>query len=212
MGALILSPHLDDEVLGCASFLDQPDTTLCYVTHLHPAFPDGTTVRENEALIEWLDLLHQWIVKPPVIRLSMPASILDTLPSHDLFEPIEKMIERVKPDTVLIPYPGYNQDHRAVYEAAITAMRPNDQHHVVKRILIYEQIDVFATMRKVEPFRATYFRPLDMAFKAEAMGFYASQLRGHRTMEQLEAMARVRGYQANMEFAEAFEVVRWIES
>ena len=207
MGQLIISPHLDDEVLGCASFLQEPDLTqltLCYVTGLNPAFPNGITMRENIALWRWLNA-------PRFIQLSMPANVLDARPSHELFTKFEEVINDVKPDTVLIPYPGYNQDHRAVYEAAITAMRPHDQHHVVKRILVYEQIDVFSTLRKVEPFRPTYFRTLDIEFKIAALSFYESQLRGHRTPKHIEAMARVRGYQANMDFAEAFEVVRWIE-
>ena len=206
MGPLIISPHLDDEVLGCASFLQDPNLALCYVTHLHPAFPDGTIVRENEDLIEWLGLSPD-----QVIRLDQPANFLDTVPSHGLFTLFEKVINDVKPDTVLIPYPGYNQDHRAVYEAALTAMRIHDTHHLVKRILVYEQIEVFGTLRKVAPFSPTYFRPLDVTFKCEALSHYQSQLRGHRTLDHVQAQARVRGYQAGMTFAEAFEVVRWIE-
>ncbi len=204
MGPLIISPHLDDEVLGCASFLREPEATLCYVTHLHPAFLDGTIVRENERLIEWLGPLK-------VIRMGRPANVLDTLPSHELFTRFEAIIETARPDTVLIPYPGYNQDHRAVYEAALTAMRIHDTHHLVKRILVYEQIEVFGTLRKVEPFSPTYFRSLDVDFKCEALSHYKSQVRGHRTLDHIRAQARVRGYQAGTEFAEAFEVVRWIE-
>jgi len=206
MGPLIISPHMDDEVLGCASFLTEPDMNLCYVTHLHPAFPDGTIVRENEALLQWLK-----VDEDDIIRLDLPANILDNLPSHQLFAKFEKVINVYKPDTVLVPYPGYNQDHRAVYEAALTAMRIHDTNHLVKRILVYEQLEVFGTLRKVEEFRPTYFQPVDMHHKIAAMAFYKSQLRGHRTPEHIEAMARVRGYQAGMEFAEAFEVVRWIE-
>ncbi len=206
MGPLIISPHLDDEVLGCASFLQEPEVSLCYVTHLHPAFPDGTIVRENERLIEWLGLPNE-----KLIRLDKPANRLDVVPDQVLFTLFEEVINDVKPDTVLIPYPGYNQDHRAVYEAALTAMRIHDTHHLVKRILVYEQLEVFGTLRKVEPFSPTYFRPLDVEFKCEALSHYQSQLRGHRTLDHIRAQARVRGYQAGTEFAEAFEVARWIE-
>ena len=76
---------------------------------------------------------------------------------------------------------------------------------------MYEQPETFGTLRKVEPFRALYYRPLDMEFKIEAVKKYQSQIRGHRSEEHIRTIARVRGMQSNMEYAEAFEIVRWIE-
>ena len=49
---------------------------------------------------------------------------LDIFPRHDLVKIIEKSIEKVKPDTVLVSGISFHHDHRAVYEATIAAMRP----------------------------------------------------------------------------------------
>jgi hypothetical protein len=40
---------------------------------------------------------------------------------------------------------------------------------------------------------------------------YASQVRRHRSDEHLMAIARIRGMQADVDDAEAFEVLRWVE-
>ena len=50
---------------------------------------------------------------------------LDTLPQKKLIDLIEDYIEDKKPDLVFIPMGNsYNQDHRATFEASITALRP----------------------------------------------------------------------------------------
>ena len=39
---------------------------------------------------------------------------------------IESAINTFRPDIVFIPNPSYNQDHQAVYDASIIALRPHD--------------------------------------------------------------------------------------
>ena len=57
---LIISPHMDDEVYGCSSYLkDGGDTFIFYVTTNHPLFPDGENVKENEVLAEHLNIRSQ---------------------------------------------------------------------------------------------------------------------------------------------------------
>lgn len=201
MGPLIIAPHFDDEVLGCATFLRE-EPTLLYMTHIHPAFPEGEMVNANKRLLAWLG-------KPRVIYCTFPGNDLDTAPQHKLLVAIEEAIKDTKPDTVLIPYPSFNQDHRAVYDAALAALRPHDTHHPVKRVLIYEQAEVLGTMRS--DFRPTYFRPLDIDFKIQCLEWYPTIIRGHRNTSQLKGIARMRGYQVNIEYAEAFEVLRWMD-
>jgi len=204
---LIVSPHLDDEVLGCSSFLqtDARDITILYCTTRHGFFRDAELVMtENLNLVEFLDCKSRFLGFGSINRL-------DALPITNLIDEFEKVLNEEKPDTVLLTNPSYNQDHRAIYEAALTALRPHDQNHFVRRVLLYEQPETFGTLRKVAPFQPTYYRPLDMEFKIKMVKFYPSQMRGHRSLEHLTAIARLRGMQANMEYAEAFEVARWVE-
>lgn len=204
MGPLIITPHMDDEVLGCASFLlDKGDPpALLYMTYLHPAFPDGEMVERNKELIEWLG-------SPKVFYREFPGNQLDTIGQHPLMMAIEAVINEVQPDIVLIPHPSFNQDHRAVYDAAVAALRPHDTTHSVKRVLLYEQPEVLGTLRA--EFRPTYFRPVDIGQKVKCLEHYPRAIRGHRTRAHIVAFARMRGYQVNMDYAEAFEVLRWVD-
>lgn len=202
---MIIAPHPDDEVLGCYSFLNEY-TDVVYVTTLHPLYRDRINSVEAAKLAEAIGFRD---AKLP--EFTEDTNNLDSIRTDNIIHEFEVLINQLKPHTVLIPNPSYNQDHRVVYDAALTAMRHHDTNHYVKRVLLYEQPETWDTMRKPEPFKANYFRPIDIEAKLDAVSVYQSQLRGHRSLEYIKAIAKVRGQQANVDFAEAFEVVRWVE-
>lgn len=199
---LIISPHLDDEVLGASSFL-QEGITVLYITDEHPLFPNKLNITESKHLQKHIGF--------NAIRQKLPTNAVATAGEAALIALVEDTVRLVQPDTVLLPFPSYNQDHRAIYEAALAALRVHDRNHFVRRVLVYEEPDVWGTMRKVEPFRPTYFRRIDMARKLELWDFYRTQQRGHRTADDIKAIAHARGMQSHLDYAEAFEVLRWCE-
>ena len=205
-GTLILSPHLDDEVLGCCSFLQDraPDTLIVYGTKKHAFVASEQLLKENARLIEWLGCRSHFLGLDALNRL-------DSLPAVQIVNEVEKLFAAEKPHTVLLTNPSYNQDHRAFYDAVLTAVRPHDRNHFVQRVLLYEQPETFGTLRKPDCFRPIYYRQLDLEFKIQAIEFYGSQLRGHRSLDHIRHIAGVRGMQANLDYAEAFEIVRWVE-
>ena len=68
-----------------------------------------------------------------------------------------RLINEIKPDEVYIPHPSYNQDHRVAYESTLTALRPHDLNHFVKRIFVYEQPHML--FWDDEDFQPNYFEP-----------------------------------------------------
>jgi N-acetylglucosamine malate deacetylase 1 len=197
---------MDDEVLGCSSFFQEKNTDkiIFYTTSKHAFVQSETLKKEHEDLIKILGCKFRFMSFDAVNQL-------DVIPSQKLLNEFENLIMEIKPDTVLLTNPSYNQDHRAIYEAMLTALRPHDKIPFVKKIFLYEQPETFGTLRKVEPFRSTYYRPLNIEFKIEAIKKYHSQIRGHRSEEHIRTIAKLRGMQSNMEYAEAFEIVRWVE-
>lgn len=203
---LIIAPHPDDEVLGCTSFLGDENVAIIYVTLMHPLFPDKRNQIEKDIIVEALG-----IKAFAMNGLAKLTNHLDVVPQADLIDGFEKIIAGCQPDIALIPNPSYNQDHRAVYSASLTAMRPHDKNYFVKRILAYEQPETFGTMGVQYSFAPTYYRVVDIKQKVKLLRIYKSQLRGHRSLAHVEAIARLRGMQSNMRHAEAFEVVRWTD-
>jgi len=201
MKKLVLSPHIDDEVLGCGGILDA-DTFV-----LHCGVEDRSYVSAEERVREIRE-----VQRVAGFGMRLLKNTVNAYGETDLIGDFEKVINEVRPDQAYIPYPSYNQDHRAVFNAAIVALRPHDQNFFVKKVLVYEQEHVlFWSENRLAPFHANYFIPIDIERKLTLYGLLRSQVRSFRSPEHLRAMARVRGAQANCAHAEAFEVLRWID-
>ena len=115
---------------------------------------------------------------------------------------------------VLIPYPSYNQDHRAVYDAALVALRHHDTNHFVKKVLVFEQPHSFLwdyNHNISGSFKPNYYKKLDIENKIESYKLLESQVRGHRSPEILRTLAKLRGMQSGFDYAEAFQIIRWID-
>lgn len=193
---LIFSPHIDDEVLGCFSFLG-PN---CFVLHF------GAEDRPYVSRIERIQELER-----AANMLGFRWDVLDNPVNHyrmqNLILTMELTINQLKPSTVLMPEPSYNQDHRAVYDAGIVATRPHDTNWFVPNVLIFEQPDSLVWLHSA-PNEPSYFREIQIERKLAAYALYTSQVRGHRSPETLRSLASLRGAQICKPYAEAFRVKR----
>lgn len=198
---LVIAPHADDEVLGCASALD----TSCHVYYVgideHHRVDRATRLKEVAAVSAYFGFTFT-VGDFPVNRY---------YERHvDLVQALETVIDSLSPKRVLIPLPSYNQDHKTVYDASLTALRHHDELCFVPQVLIYEAPDNFQW--PVHVFQPTFFAQVDIEKKLNGYRLHASQVRAHRSMDLLRVMAATRGAQAKLPAAEAFAVLRWVET
>lgn len=197
---LIIAPHMDDEVLGCGGLLaDHAENVhVHFLTSLHPIAQEASRI-ECELVMEANG--HS------INYDSFPTNELHTIPINRIISSIEANIERIRPKTLLLPFPDYNQDHRVVYAAGLTASRPHDKNFYVNNVLIYEMP---ATHQGIfdRPFRPDVYLPINVEAKVNLYEMYTSQLRAHRSCDAVRAMAVFRGMQCHKAFAEAYQVVR----
>lgn len=192
---LIISPHIDDEVLGAFTFLNKES----FVVYL------GVEDRPYISAIERKKELASVAAKVGFRYVVLDFEV-NRYHCPELITPIETYINELKPEFLLIPFKSYNQDHRATFEAAYCAARPHDKNFFVRNVLVYEQPQTL--LWPVESFNPVYFKKLDLEKKLEAYELYASQVRGHRSPLTLESMAQIRGKQCNCLHAEGFEILR----
>jgi len=200
---LIISPHIDDEILGPGGILDQY-THVVYCGYDESHIPNRPTsaerLREAEQVSNYLGHSFQ-LLDNQINNYSVSKLIGD----------IETVINEIQPDEIYIPNPSYNQDHKAVYDAAMVATRPHDNNWFVKKILLYEQPQVILWNNTGREFRPSYYVPIDIERKLSAYKLMGSQLRSFRSPELLKSIAHLRGQQSNYEYAEAYEILRWIK-
>ena len=197
---MIISPHIDDDVLGCGGVMDENTFVLyCGVDDFHIISRED---RLKEANIVKEFLGHDYFL----LENKVNSYVI-----QDLIGSFQEYINSYKPDEVYIPYPSYNQDHRAVYEAALVALRPHDINHFVKKVLVYEQPHVFLWDHNYGEFKPNYFVPMDIYKKTKAYELMKSQVREFRGIDKVKALALLRGGQSNNKYSEAFQILRWVD-
>jgi N-acetylglucosamine malate deacetylase 1 len=200
MDKLIISPHADDEALGCGGILDKNTTVLV------------CSIDESEFGLSVADRNSELLMASTKIGFYCSKN-LDTKVNHleitAMVNWIEGEIHAWEPEAMYIPHPGYNQDHRVVYEAAITATRPHETNFFVKKVLVYEGIQDFLWGNNT--FIPNYFIPIDIEKKIKAFSFYKSQMKEHRSLDSIRQLAALRGKQANCSYAEAYKIIRWVQ-
>ncbi len=200
---LVVSPHLDDEALGCGGILDDRfHVFFCGVEH-HRIVDRDTRLSEAEASAE-------------LLGFSYTVNLENTVNDYrkvQLIGQIETEINQHQPTTVFLPCPSYNQDHVAVLDSGLVAVRPHDLNHHVRNVLLYEQVHAAAWPHRSDLIRGRGFQPscffrIDIERKVGAYLRHASQVRAMRSPETVRALAAWRGTQAGCDFAEGYQAVR----
>lgn len=223
---LVVSPHPDDEVIGCGGliskikdeggqvivqFVTLGDTRDLSVRGLSTADERVAEIERVAGVLKFDD----WDI---ALRGPQYHLRLDAVAQVDLVELLENdarlSLRAVEPAVVLLPSPlSYNQDHRAVAEAALTALRPHDNGCAAPgMVAIFEEVADQWTPREAPP--PNLFVALDevhLDAKIAAMRCYASQVRPHphtRSLEALRSIAVTRGAHSGVAYAEAYHCVR----
>lgn len=230
---LVIAAHPDDEVLGCgatvAKLVKQGwQATLVVMTGgiggRHSAGQGNNIKAEQEELRQQAKKAANILGFKNTYYLDFPDNRMDTISRADLALALRPIVEDLRPELVLTHHPGdYNWDHTQVFEAVMMACRPNIDHCGQPEAFPAE-IRTFEVLSSTErawqsPERA--FHPncfVDVAktidAKKQALRCYKSEYRPYphpRSIEALEYLARKRGNDVGLTYAEAFHIIRKVE-
>ena len=219
---LVVVAHPDDEILGCGGALARHaaggDTVHVLIVaegamsrdaRRDPAGREAELTALKAAALRAASTIG---AEEPRL-LGLPDNRLDALPLLDVIKPIEADVEAVAPEIVYTHHAGdLNVDHRIVHQATVTACRPLPDSPV-RAIYAFETVSSTEWQTAGETFRPQ--RWVDIApflhLKLQALEAYAAEMRPFphaRSLEAVEALARVRGAAAGLKAAECFMVVR----
>jgi len=206
---LILSPHTDDAELGCggtiAKLIEQNKNIIwCVFSTAEDSLPDNlpsdTLKKEFLDVCKKLNLNEsQYLIYNYAVR---------TLPDfrQEILEKLVKIKNEFNPDLVIGPsLNDYHQDHQVVANEMIRAFKSSSS------IISYELPWNHVTFSN-QMFVKLSKEQIDK--KVELLASYQSQLikkRSYFSEKFIQSLANVRGMQIGTDYAEAFEVIRWIE-
>jgi LmbE family N-acetylglucosaminyl deacetylase len=226
--ALIIAPHPDDEVFGCGGLIHRLKTnhSKVYVLYVTVGTTQDFSPHGDSTAQERIDNIKQVSQSLGLdgYSIAMPGNDyhlrLDAVPQKDLIHAIERggelCLEELHPEIVLTPsISDYNQDHRAVGNATISAVRPASQKYksfqpvVLTYELPYQQWD--ATNNPPIPGLYVKLSDEDLEAKIAALQCYKSQLKAPESplsVHGVKTLAAYRGLQCGAAAAEAFHVKR----
>lgn len=218
---LVIAPHPDDEVLGCGGTIVKHsqqgnEVHLCVVTKAYPPeWPEAEIEKRREEVFKSNEVLG---IKKTHF-LDLPTVKLDTIPQKDINALITKVITDVNPEILYIPNKGdVNSDHKIVFNAAMIAVRPRNSTPV-QRVLSYETLSEteWSAPDPQESFIPNVFVDITATLetKLKAMSQYKLELKEFphpRSLEAISAQAKLRGSTIGRAAAEAFMLIREIQS
>lgn len=204
MRRLILAPHYDDEILGCGGIIAKYESDDFYVAH--------ATKCDDNRMHEWSEILGECKNILKYFNFGYRDSgftkegTMSYMGISHVARSVASVIKVVKPDIVYIPFKSLHQDHRYLHTAALIALRSFNGS-----ILEYEYTDQFSQYNMLE---VDYYERLNhsqITKKCYLMELYKSQINSHRDSEAIKALAKIRGYSAQTEYAEGFNLIRCIK-
>lgn len=215
---LIVVAHPDDEVLGVGG------TILKHVKNGDEAniliLGDGVTSRgsrpkELKNRISQAKKAARILGVKNIVLETLPDNKFDSVPLLGIVKIIEKALDKFKPDTVYTHFgEDLNIDHRLVFQAVLTACRPQPKFFV-KNLLSFEVLSSteWQVKNKKSLFCPTHYNDISdfIDKKIAAMEIYKKELKPHphpRSKEGIKILAQFRGMEVGYKHAEAFQVVR----
>lgn len=209
MNILVIAAHPDDEVLGMGGTIKKfsnlgHNIQLCVISEGASAqYSDKNMIEaRRESCINAGKILGIQDFK----FLNLPDAKLDSIPQLEINIELEKIISDFKPEIVFTVSDGdLSKDHQKVFESTLVATRPVNNH--ITKVLAYE-----LPGSRILQFQPTIYEDIskEMTSKNEAMMKYESEVEQFphpRSIESIESLAKYRGSQSGLKFAEAFRLI-----
>lgn len=217
----IISAHPDDEVLGAGGTIlkhaAQGDTIYwIIVTNIskEQGFDEKRVTERQEEIDEVTKKLG--IVR--TFKLDYPTMSLTDASLVRLIPQISEIFNEVKPEIIYsLNRSDAHSDHRIIFNA-VAACTKSFRYPFIKRVLMYECISETeaAPALHEKVFIPNYFVDISdfMLKKLEIMKIYSSELAEHpfpRSLENIKALAHFRGASVGVNYAEAFQLLKYID-
>ena len=219
---LVVVAHTDDEAIGLGGSIARhtEEGDIVYGISMtdgvgsRSAGSDVDTKKRVEASISAANILGlTWLESG-----NFPDNAMDSIPVLDVVRLIELAKSLVRP-TIIYTHSAadLNIDHRIVSQAVLAAFRPlpNETWQEIRAFETASATD-YGHKSIAESFSPNFYVDISNYWgkKLGALKEYQLEMRDSphsRSFEGLEILARYRGHQAGVFYAEAFEIIRKIQ-
>ena len=219
---LLLVAHTDDEILGMGGTICRHIKNGDKVYAL--SMTDGISSRginnydKIKTRLEASNKVSENLGFEWVKRENFPDNSMDSIPLIEIIKVIEEAKKKINPNIIYTHSSAdLNIDHRIVNQATLTAFRPlkNESWKEIRTFEIPSSTD-YGHKSVTNIFNPNLYIDISSYIdqKLNALKNYDEEILpppNSRSYEGIENLAKFRGNQAGLNYAEAFEVIRKIE-
>lgn len=216
---LIIGTHPDDETLGCGGTIlryRQAGSRVWWLNVTNMKEEYGFGAREIRGRAAEIGKVAKVYGFEDFFDLGLKPAGLDRCHLASIVRKISVIIERVKPDSVILPYRyDLHSDHRIVYDASSVCMKAFRFPYIRKVMMMEVLSETVAVVSSGHgcAFAPNYFVDISahLEKKIKTMSIYAREMGAHpfpRSAEGARALAVLRGASAGMKYAEGFVIIK----
>lgn len=203
---LVISPHADDEILGCGGYLvHQRDLG----SEIHIAYATigikGDPMREIGRVAEAANVCKRLNASHQILVENYDGE-LDMVPTRFFVTQFDAIFDSFQPDEVFVNYPSWHQDHKKVYDSAMAALRFR-RGFMPKFVALYEY--PFVLNQNIHVGGGLWYHGItdSMDEKIDIFSLYKSQIKDPPSPlnpDGVKQLAMVRGAECGEKYAELF--------
>lgn len=214
---IIITPHPDDETLGCGGSIlkhiqNGDQVSWVIVTQMNQKFYSLEKINTRNKEIKKVNENYCFT---KVFQLPFCAAKLGEIEKEELINGISHVFSEVNPNIIYVPYRNdIHSDHKIVFDAAMVCTKWF-RYPSVQKVLVYETLSEtdFSMNPDSTGFRPNVFVNIEeyIEQKIEIMKIYESEIDAHpfpRSEESIRALATLRGSAAGFKAAEAFMLLK----
>lgn len=218
---IIISAHPDDEVLGAGGTIfkhvfNGDEVYWLITTNISEAQGFSRELVENRQ--KEIEKVGELLGIKKTFLLNYSTMELNSRSVNEMVPKVSQVFKEVEPEIIYcVNRSDAHSDHRYTFDA-IAACTKSFRYPYLKRVLLYECISEteFAPALPEKVFLPNYFVDITefLNQKLEAMQIYKSELGEHpfpRSKRNIEALAIFRGATVGVEYAEAFQLIKFID-
>ncbi len=218
MKVLVVSPHPDDETLGAGGTLlkfKKQGHKIFWINFTDMSQEYGYCAQDVAARQSAIKKVNKAYGFDGFFNLRLKPCFVSEHPTTELLDQVKKILAKVKPDTVILPFKNDpHSDHRTIFEI-VYACTKIFRAPFIKEILMMEILSETEFSSSDYGFVPNYFVDISsfLEKKMRIMQNYKKELGAHpfpRSLDAIKSLATVRGAAAGCQYAEAFVLIKAI--